>query len=180
MNKLLWVILMFSSIQNDLLGQTHKDQIHKDFLSLVDSDDKTPIYNQIILDKDWLSFLSDSLNVENGLRGGCSITDLHEVFETFDFETILEQEGHFSNVEKWDKKKLPGLPIKNRIPENGNYAQYSVPFFSGEWGIIRRQYFEDKELLEDSIIVYTRDNKEKWNQVCQLFLSLSFPHYTID
>ena len=172
------MILLFCLIQNDLFSQSQKDKVHQDFLSLMDSDDKTPIYYQIVQDREWLIILSDSLKIDNLLRGGCRIKDLHEVFQNFNFELLLEQKGLVTNLDKWEKKKLHGLNTKNNIPRNGNYVQYSIPLISGEWGTIRRQYFEDKELLEDSIIVYTRDNKEKWNQVCQLFLSMRFPSYT--
>jgi hypothetical protein len=177
MIKLLGLLLIFSLIQNNLFSQSKQEKVHLDFLSLMDSDDKTPIYYQIIQDRDWLEILSDSLKVSNLLRGGCRVKDIQEVFEAFDFEIFLDQEELNSNLEKWEKKKLPCLQVINKVPKDGNYVQYSVPIFSDEWATIRKQYFEDKKLLEDSIIVYQRE-KEKWNQVCLLLLSVNFPHYT--
>ena len=176
MIKLLGLLLIFSLIQNNLFSQSKQEKVHLDFLSLMDSDDKTPIYYQIIQDRDWLEILSDSLKVSNLLRGGCRVKDIQEVFEAFDFEIFLDQEELNSNLEKWEKKKLPCLKVINKVPKDGNYVQYSVPIFSDEWATIRKQYFEDKKLLEDSIIVYQRE-KEKWNQVCLLLLSVNFPHY---
>jgi len=172
----LWIIT-FCLIQNNLFSQSKQEKVHLDFLSLMDSDDKTPIYHQIIQDRDWLVILSDSLKVGNLLRGGCRVKDLQEAIENFDFELLLDKKGLDSNLEKWDMKKLPCLRVINKLPKDGNYVQYSVPIFSDEWATIRKQYFEDKKLLEDSIIVYQKE-KEKWNQVCLLLLSLSFPHYT--
>lgn len=173
--KIIVLGLILCLIQYDILAQ--KAKIHHNFLYLMDSDDTTPIYFQIIKDRDWLLILSDSLKVNNLLRGGCRIKDLWDVFEKYDFDSILEQKEYAIDIEKWQKKKLPGLKVKNKIPDKGNYAKYSIPYFSDQWGIIRKQYFEKNELMEDSIIIYSQDNKEKWNQVCQLFLSLSFPHY---
>lgn len=172
--KVLMVVLFFIPVQYELLGQTVNDKIHKTFLKMADTKDNIPIYSQVKTNKDWLKFLSDSSNIENGIRGGCRIKNLHEVFKNFDFH--IEGESHYSNFNRWEKKKLPGVKLIEKLPQNGKHIEYSLPLISGEWGIIRKMYYENKELLEDSILIYQSGNKRDWHQVCQLYLLQSFPH----
>lgn len=174
--KLAGLILSLCSINSVIFGQTEKDQIHSQFLNLFEKGERMPVMSEIILDIDWLEYLNDSINIENGLKGGCQIRDLQKVLVNFNFDSLVQisDEPHEFNL--WEKKKLPNVRLIKRAPKNGTYFQYSVPIKSNNWGLIRKRYFVKSDLLEDSILIFKMDNEREWKKMCELILYLELPH----
>ncbi|WP_194974223.1 hypothetical protein [Aquiflexum lacus] len=178
-SKLSGLILSFIFIFFSSFGQTEKDLIHNQFLDLYDKEEKTPVFSEVVIDENWLVYLSDSINIEHGLRGKCRIKDLQNVLNKFDFNLIIEESKSHHDFKEWDKQKLSGIKLNKKIPRRGTYFQFSVPYFAEDWGIIRRKYFVKNELLEDMILIfYYEEGEEKWKQMCEMILYLELPNYS--
>ncbi len=177
--KLSGLILSFVFIFFSSFGQNEKDSIHDLFLDIIEKGRNTPVISEIIHDENWLEYLSDSINIEKGLRGKCRIKDLQNVLNKFDFDHLKEESKSRHDFKEWDKQKLSGIKFSKKIPRRGTYFQFSIPHFAEDWGIIRRKYFVKNELLEDMILIfYYEEGEKKWKQMCEMILYLELPNYS--
>lgn len=123
-----------------------------------------------------MEYLNDSINIENGLKGGCQIRDLHKVLANFNLDSLIQVSDKAHKLNLWEKKKLPNVRMIKRTQNTDTYFQYSVPIISNNWGLIRKRYFVNDDLLEDSILIFKMNQGGEWEKICNLILYLVLPH----
>jgi hypothetical protein len=166
------LILWFTYFSGKLYSQEIvDDKTHENFQNLIQNFEDHEISIAVNMNDDWLIYLSDSINLQNGLKGACRIENINEVIKEFKIQEILLKNKKLDTLKFWDSEKLPRLNLIEK--SNINYSQYSLPIIHGGWAIIRFLHFSGMKKTEDSIFIFQKKD-DYWERVCRLIMEATY------